>query len=120
VLLDLEAALFLLAAITTDHVPSFNVEPVCREIAGRANAPDYGRNCLRKEREARDQLKAKWMTFPAADRSYCVQLASLGGVPSYVELITCLETAQAARSAGGLQTRDASGSAPSRRRTKSF
>jgi hypothetical protein len=117
-LLDLEAALFLLTALATDRVPSFNIEPVCREIAGRANAPDYSQQCLRKEREAYEQLKARWVAFPTADRSYCAQLAALGGVPSYVELITCLETAQAARDAREMQTRNAA--RPERPRPKSF
>jgi hypothetical protein len=35
--------------------------------------------------------------LPASDRSYCTQLASLGGVPSYVELLTCLDLEQVAR-----------------------
>jgi hypothetical protein len=118
--LDLESAVFLFVALTADQVPSFNIEPVCREIAERADAPSYSQNCLRKERNAREQLKAKWTAFPAADRSYCVQLASLGGEPSYVELITCLETAQAARSARDMQSKDTSGSERSRRRAKSF
>lgn len=111
-LFELAAAVLLLAG---DHVPRFNIEPVCREIAGRANAPDYGEKCLGKEREAYQQLKARWDAFPAADRSYCAKLAALGGVPSYVELITCLELAQAARNADAMQTKDVSGPARARR-----
>jgi hypothetical protein len=80
-----------------DRIPNFNVEPVCREVAGRAYALDYKETCLREEREARNQLINMWGAFPAPDRTYCVQLASLGGVPSYVELLTCLDMAQEAR-----------------------
>lgn len=89
-----------------DRVPNFNIEPVCREIAGRAYAPDYKEKCLREEREAHEQLKRKWAAFPASDRSYCVQLASLGGVPSYVALLTCLDVAQEARRVREAEARD--------------
>jgi len=47
--------------------------------------------CLRSEREAREQLTREWANFSAADRAQCTQTASMGGLPSYVELITCLE-----------------------------
>ena len=39
----------------------------------------------------REQLTREWANFPAADRSLCVQTASMGGMASYVALITCLE-----------------------------
>jgi hypothetical protein len=91
------AVLFFVVLAAADRVPNFNVEPVCREIAGRAYAPDYREQCLRDEHESRDQLRSTWAAFPASDRSYCTQLASLGGVPSYVVLLTCLEVAQHAR-----------------------
>jgi hypothetical protein len=104
--LRLEAALLssvILAA--ADRVPNFNIEPICREVAGRAYAPHYKEICLRKEREAQEQLRQKWATFRAPDRSYCTQLASLGGVPSYVELLTCLDVAQSAARVRGENAR---------------
>jgi hypothetical protein len=94
----LEAALLSsIILIAADRVPNFNLEPICREVAGRAYAPDYKEICLRKEHEARDQLRQKWTTLPASDRSYCTELASLGRVPSYVELLTCLDLERVAR-----------------------
>ena len=104
--LRLEAALLssvMLAA--ADRVPNFNIEPICREVAGRAYAPHYKETCLRKEREAQEQLKQKWATFRASDRSYCTKLASLGDVPSYVELLTCLDVAQSAARVRGENAR---------------
>jgi hypothetical protein len=93
----LEAVLLLsIILIAADRLPNFNLEPICREVAGRAYAPDYREICLRREHEARDQLRQKWTTFPASVRSYCTELASLGRVPSYVELLTCLDLEQAA------------------------
>ena len=102
----LEAALFsFIMLAVADRVPKFNIEPICREVAGRAYAPHYKETCLRKEREAQEQLKQKWATFRASDRSYCTQLASLGGVPSYVELLTCLDVAQSAARVRGENAR---------------
>jgi len=72
---------------------------------GRAYAPHYKETCLRKEREAQEQLRQKWATFRASDRSYCTKLASLGGVPSYVELLTCLDVAQSAARVRGENAR---------------
>jgi hypothetical protein len=102
----LEAALLSSVILTgADRVPNFNIEPICREVAGRADAPHYQEICLRKEREAQEQLRQKWATFRASTRSYCTQLASLGGVPSYVELLTCLDVAQSAARARGENAR---------------
>ena len=102
----LEAALLSSVMLTAaDRVPNFNIEPICREVAGRAYAPHYKETCLRKEREAEEQLRQKWATFRASDRSYCTKLASLGGVPSYVELLTCLDVAQSAARVRGENAR---------------
>lgn len=49
------------------------------------------------EGAARTSLQAQWMQFPAGDRVYCADTARLG-TPSYVELLTCLEMEQDARS----------------------
>jgi hypothetical protein len=98
-MLSYVAAAFVMLVATRDAVPSFNLEPVCRETAERIDAPEFRRDCLRDEREARDQLKARWKDFPRADRSYCSELASLAGISSYVQLLTCLEIEQAVRRA---------------------
>jgi hypothetical protein len=103
----IEGAVFLSAVLVAgDGVPNFNIEPVCHEVAQRAYAPDYKEKCLREEREAHEQLKRKWPAFTTSDRSYCVQLASLGGVPSYVALLTCLDVAQEARRVREAEARD--------------
>jgi hypothetical protein len=94
-----QMGLIILARVA-DPVPNFNLQPVC-QIAERVTADQYRRDCLRKEREALQELKTKWSGFPAQDRSYCTQLASLAGMPSYVALLTCLEIKSAARPARG-------------------
>ena len=90
----LVASLVLLAA---DRPPIYNVEPSCRG-AVRQGIPGADINiCLRKEQDARDQLVKQWTEFTAADKSYCVPLSSLGGRPTYTELLTCLDIARAVR-----------------------
>jgi hypothetical protein len=84
------AALFVSAAQAND-VPTLNVRPTCTPIGNDKTFPIDTNQCLRSEQEARDQLAREWANFPAADRSLCTQTASMGGLPSYVALITCLE-----------------------------
>jgi hypothetical protein len=60
--------------LAADGVPTFNVEPFCREVAKRAAPVGDVNVCLRQEREARDQLVKEWAQFPAADRAFCQHL----------------------------------------------
>jgi hypothetical protein len=82
-------------------MPAINVEATCRE-SEKAIASATGDvagagldNCLRQERAARDQLNKDWAGFAAADKARCIQPASY--MPSYIEWLTCLENAKAAR-----------------------
>jgi hypothetical protein len=52
---------------------------------------------LRRELTARDKLNDQWGQFTPAQQARCVSLSRLGGNPSYVELLTCLELAKAAK-----------------------
>ena len=83
-------ALFATAAYA-DPVPTLNVKPTCTPIGNDKTFPIDTKQCLRSEQEARDQLAKEWADFPAADRSLCTAMASMGGMASYVALITCLE-----------------------------
>jgi hypothetical protein len=87
------AALLLFSAVAfAADVPRLDVVNACRAAAGADIGVKYDSDrCLKSENEARDQLKAQWANFPAADRSLCAQTATMGGTASYVELITCLE-----------------------------
>ena len=79
-------------------VPALNMNPTCSAagaagvIAGRTTE-----SCLRDEEDARNQLQRQWPQYLAADRTRCAQSTSMSGVPSYVELLTCLEMAKGAR-----------------------
>jgi hypothetical protein len=78
--------------LAADNVPQFNIEPSCR--AAHEASVDLKRNeadCKRDELAARDKLKQEWSQFSASQRTQCAQLSTLGGYPSYVEMLTCLE-----------------------------
>jgi hypothetical protein len=51
--------------------------------------------------KARDTLASQWSGFAAADRANCVRVEETAGAPSYVELLTCLQMAQAAKKLQG-------------------
>lgn len=85
------------AAPAADGVPNFDIGPSCRAAATAAVATSRDENaCKTDERVALDKLKQDWGQYNDAQRGHCVRLSSLGGAPSYVELLTCLELAKAA------------------------
>jgi hypothetical protein len=89
------AAQFVAAA---DKVPNLNLEPTCSAARSAGVFLERTKDaCLRSEHKARDQLHGQWAQFHPADRNRCTQSTSAGGVPSYVELLTCLEIAKLAR-----------------------
>jgi hypothetical protein len=71
-------------------VPTFDVTPSCRTGVNEGVRNDI-KTCLDSEKNARDELVKQWNDFPPADRTLCTQASSMGGSPSYTELITCLE-----------------------------
>jgi len=75
-----------------ESVPRFNLDAICAPDGMRG--PDV---CVKSEIAARDDLAKQWAQFPAADRARCVQLATMSKMPSYVQVITCLEMARDAR-----------------------
>ena len=78
-------------------VPDLEFAQGCH-VGARGDA-NFLATCMRDEQQARQKLSTEWETFPHADRTQCTALARLGGggLQSYVELITCLEMAKAAR-----------------------
>ena len=92
-----------LTSPVSDKVPaSFDVAVSCRAAASAGIAESQGyQSCMNDERSAREELVRDWATFAAADRSRCTTELSGGGLPSYVELLVCL---QIARDASRLRT----------------
>jgi hypothetical protein len=75
-----------------DKVPKLNVAESCREaqaIAGEDKNLTY-KGCMQDETEARQQLAKKWSSFKLEDRRNCVE-GGAAPLPSYVEILTCLE-----------------------------
>jgi hypothetical protein len=103
-----------LIVAVADQVPTFDVNPTCRGADAAAGAGGRGSDvCVRSELSARDQLGQQWAQFPEADRTRCVRLASMTAMPSYIQVLTCLEMARDARQ---LNARDRTtvGSSPTR------
>jgi hypothetical protein len=77
-----------------DEVPTYNLSPSCRAETATA-AGD--KSCMKDEQGAREILVKQWSEFAPTDRATCARVEEAGGAPSYVELLTCLQTAKAAR-----------------------
>jgi len=81
-----------------DGPPTLAVEAGCRETARLDPLQQVTvETCMQQERDARAQLVKSWDTFSALDRSHCQGLVNAGGLPSYVELLTCLDISRDAR-----------------------
>jgi hypothetical protein len=85
------AASLAAASVHATEVPTLDVTRTCTPIAGDKTIAIDTDRCFKTERQAREQLAREWTNFPAADRSLCTQTATMGGMSSYVALITCLE-----------------------------
>ena len=106
-----------------DHVPRFNVEPVCKGIAEQGgvtfrdpSVAQEKKNCIEREEVVREQVAKQWSSFLPADRTHCVNETMMGGQSSYTELLTCLEMARDARAmrvAAAASRQAAATSAPS-------
>jgi hypothetical protein len=83
--------------LVADGVPQLNVEPSCRAASTVAIGVNRDEGtCRRDESAAHDKLQQQWAEFTPQQRSHCQRLSTLGGLPSYVELLTCLEMSKAA------------------------
>jgi hypothetical protein len=78
-------------------VPTFDTRPTCAGAAQEISVTRTIEVCQRNEQEARDALASQWDRFPNADKQTCVETTRIGGFPSYVQVLTCLELARDAR-----------------------
>ena len=80
--------------LAADPVPKFDTGPSCRSAGAAAvMATRNTAACEGDENNARATLEKEWSQFTPSDQARCVGLVTLGGGPSYVELLTCLEMA---------------------------
>jgi hypothetical protein len=109
-----------LASAKPDGVPRFDVARSCQEA--RAYTGDDKnlayRGCMKDENDARAELARKWAKFNPGDRKDCVAQGA-APVPSYVELLTCLEMSDEAealyRPDGTLRDKRQGGAVPLKR-----
>ena len=83
-----------------DGVPKFDIERNCKlDVAATAGltVDQSIQTCINDERNARQQLTGQWSKFPAPSRASCTSQESVGGTPSYVSLLTCLQMGQWSR-----------------------
>jgi len=77
-------AIQLTTAASAQSAPQFSMTSMCHTEA--KNDP-----CVESEGRALADLRRDWSTFPTSARGHCVQEVSLGGPPSYAELLVCLQ-----------------------------
>jgi hypothetical protein len=81
-------------------LPKLDVKATCRRAqplaAGEKSAYQ---SCIDDEIRAQKELSHKWSRYKAAARATCTQETRIGGTPSFVELVTCLELDQQAAEA---------------------
>jgi hypothetical protein len=92
----------MLIGIAASGVPTFDPRPGCQAAANTgANTSTTVQQsvdaCVASERKARDTLAKQWQDFSVKDRADCASLTSMGGPPSYIEVLTCLEMSRDAR-----------------------
>jgi hypothetical protein len=89
------SGVFLMSTAAAQQLPRLDVEATCRAaprlLAEDANPFD---GCMRDERDAQRQLQEMWSGAAAAHRQACAEEAQIGGSPSYVDMLTCLQMAQ--------------------------
>jgi hypothetical protein len=74
-------------------VPRFNIKATCRQaqpLSGLGDKSVY-RGCVDSEVEARKKLAKLWRSFKVSSRMSCVGETPIGGIPSYVDLLSCLQ-----------------------------
>ncbi|MGO4525610.1 hypothetical protein AB4097_12190 [Microvirga sp. 2MCAF35] len=80
---------------TAQQLPRFNVEATCKEaLPLTPQDTNPYESCVRDETAAERQLREIWGGAPEGLRTTCAGEAQIGGTPSYVDMLTCLQVAQ--------------------------
>ena len=91
-----------LVMTVADGVPKFDISRGCRLDSTQAFDLSVGQNetvkrCVADEQQAQAKLQTQWSQFREFDKAECTGEAKIGGTPSYVDLLTCLQMANDAR-----------------------
>jgi hypothetical protein len=87
-------SVLLTTVAMADSVPKYDIARTCRldhAAASGLAVSESMKNCVRDEKRAFAQLRKQWPKFAAAKRAGCVSQNTIGGTPSYVGLLTCLQ-----------------------------
>jgi hypothetical protein len=80
-----------------DRLPKFDIARSCRLDAAAAAGLSLDqtiKRCISDEQVAQQQLGGQWSTFPVPSKASCTSQEGVGGTPSYVSLLTCLQLGQ--------------------------
>ena len=89
-----------LVVTVADRVPTFDVARSCKlDVAATAglSVDQSIKSCISDEKRARQQLSSQWSKFSGSSKAECIPQESIGGTPSYVSLLTCLQLGKWAR-----------------------
>jgi hypothetical protein len=87
-------ALLLLGTLSASAAgpPKLNIKATCKHAQPLSGGEkDAYQSCVNDENDAQKELIKTWSSFRAASQSTCKQETQIGGAPSYVELLTCLQ-----------------------------
>ena len=80
------------AVARANSPPKLDIGPTCSAAAPYAVADGRNREaCLADEHAAESTLAQTWSKYNAADKTQCIATVHMGGPPSYVELLSCIE-----------------------------
>ena len=83
-----------LVVAVADRVPAFDIARSCKLDTAATTGPSVDqslKNCVNDENRARQELVSQWPKFSASSKAQCIPLEGIGGDPSYVSLLTCLQ-----------------------------
>ena len=83
-----------LVVAVADGVPAFDISRSCKlDTAATTglSVDQSSKNCVNDESRAQRRLLSQWSKFSASSKAECIPLEGIGGDPSYVSLLTCLQ-----------------------------
>ena len=72
-------------------LPKLDVKATCRRAQPLSGQQNAYQGCVNDETDAQRELSRTWFDFKSGPRSTCTRVTNIGGAPSYVELLTCLQ-----------------------------
>jgi hypothetical protein len=82
-----------------DEIPYLDATSTCRAKTAQIQASVQF--CIQDEQRAHDRLVQEWAQFATVDKADCSRKMESSGSSGYVELLTCLELARAAKELPG-------------------